>query len=173
MIETKRLSLRRLAESDHGALDTLFGDEEVMESSVDGTLSTEEVGAWLKEQIDGYVEADGVEILAVEVTSTSEVIGYCGLTRYPAIDGTTEIEIGYRLKRECWGLGYATEAASAVRDYAFTKLKLPRLVALIEPGNTRSVRVAEKLGMRFEKEVMMQGFDHPDHLYTMDDNTHG
>ena len=62
-----------------------------------------------------------------------------------------------------WGYGYATEAARAVRDYAFSELNLNRLVALIEPVNQRSIRVAEKLGMRYEKDVMLEGYDYPDY----------
>ena len=167
MIETKRLILRQLAISDHEALDTLFADEKVMESSNDGPLNTKEVGAWLKDQIEGYQKNSGLDILAVEIRSTSEVIGYCGLTKFPDIDGAAEIGIGYRLIRRFWGCGYATEAASAVRDYAFSKLDLPRLVALIEPVNRRSVAVARKLGMTYEKEVMLEGYDHPDHFYSI------
>jgi len=168
MIETKRLLLRRLVISDHEALDTLFANEEVMESSNDGPLNTKEVGVWLKSQIEGYQECCGIEIMAVEIRSTSEVIGYCGLTKSPDIDGATEIEIGYRLIRKFWGHGYATEAASAVRDYAFSELALPRLVALVEPVNRQSIAVARKLGMTYEKDVMMEGYDHPDHLYSID-----
>ena len=167
MLETKRLILRCLRTSDHRALDTLLGDQEVMESSDDGPLSTQEVGVWLQDHIDGYEHSSGIEILAVELKSTSELIGYCGLTQYPDIDGATEIEIGYRLARPFWGYGYATEAASAVRDFAFSKLDVTRLVALVEPTNRRSIGVAKKLGMRCEKEVMMEGYDHPDHLYSM------
>jgi len=73
--------------------------------------------------------------------STSEFIGYCGLTLFPDIDGTAEIEIGYRLIRKFWGYGFATEATSAVRDYAFSELKLTRLVALIEPSNTMIILI--------------------------------
>jgi RimJ/RimL family protein N-acetyltransferase len=167
MIETKRLILRRLVLSDHAALETLLGNDEVMESSDDGPLTTEQVGAWLQGHIKGYENNTGIEILAVDHRSTSEFIGYCGLTEYPDIDGLCEIEVGYRLMRKFWGYGYATEAACAIRDYAFSELNLPRLVALIEPVNKRSIGVARKLGMKLEKDVMMEGYDHPDHLYTM------
>jgi RimJ/RimL family protein N-acetyltransferase len=64
-----------------------------------------------------------------------------------------EVEIGWLLAREHWGDGYATEAAVAARDWAFTELGLPRLVSLILPGNDRSVRVAEKLGETYERDV--------------------
>lgn len=167
MIETERLVLRRLVVSDHEAFDALFADEEVMESSDNGPLNTREVGVWLNGQIESYKKNSGIEILAVEIKSTSEVIGYCGLTQFRDIDGLAEIEIGYRLIRKFWGCGYATEAASAIRDHAFSELNLSRLVALIEPVNKRSIGVAKKLGMNYEKEAMMEGYDHPDHLYTM------
>ncbi len=85
----------------------------------------------------------------------------------PDIDGVAEFEIGYRLIRSVWGNGYATEAAIAVRDHAFTVLNLTRLVALIEPVNNRSIRVAEKLGMKYEKDVFLPDYDHADHLYSM------
>jgi RimJ/RimL family protein N-acetyltransferase len=91
--------------SDHEALVTLFRDEEVMESSDDGPLNTEEVGAWLRKQNEEYRKSSGIEILAVERRSTSDVIGYCGLTQFPDIDGSSEIEIGYRLIRQFWGCG--------------------------------------------------------------------
>ena len=167
VIETERLLLRRLVLSDHVALDTLLGNQEVMKSSDDGLLNTEQVGAWLEGHIQGYENNTGIEILAIEDKFTSEFIGYCGLTEYPDIDGVHEIEVGYRLIRKFWGCGYATEAASAIRDYTFSELKLPRLVALIEPVNKRSICVARKLGMTLEKEVLMEGYDHPDHLYSM------
>ena len=167
MIETERLLLRRLVLSDHVALDTLLGNQEVMESSDDGPLNTEQVGAWLEGHIQGYEKNTGIEILAIEGKSNAEFIGYCGLTEYPDINGVREIEVSYRLIWKFWGCGYATEAASAIREYAFSDLNLPRLVALIEPVNKRSIGVARKLGMTLEKEVLMEGYDHPDHLYSM------
>jgi RimJ/RimL family protein N-acetyltransferase len=97
----------------------------------------------------------------------SAVLGYCGLFHFPDIDGQPEIEIGYRLSRSFWRQGYATEAVLAVRDYGFNVLCLPRLVALIDPQNVASIRVAEKVGTKYEKDVMMESYDHPDHLYSI------
>ena len=73
------------------------------------------------------------------------------------LDRPVEIEIGYLLGREHWGNGYATEAALAVRDWALAELGLERLIALIYPGNVRSIRVAEKLGMEPEDEIEIFG----------------
>jgi RimJ/RimL family protein N-acetyltransferase len=68
-------------------------------------------------------------------------------------------------KRAFWGRGLATDAATGVRDYAFGILTLPRLVALIDPSNGPSIRVAEKVGLRYEKEVLFR--DNLCHLYVI------
>lgn len=167
MIETQRLALRRLVLADHAALKVLLGDDEVMSSSESGPLSGEKVDAWLRSEIHEQKKNRVAGRLAVIKKSDSQFIGYCGLTLLPEIDGIAEYELGFRLIRSAWGKGYATEAAIAVRDYAFTVLNLTRLVALIEPVNKRSIRVAEKLGMKYEKDVLLPGYAHPDRLYSM------
>jgi RimJ/RimL family protein N-acetyltransferase len=67
--------------------------------------------------------------------------------------------------RSAWGRGYATEAARAVRDFAFGDLGMQRLIAIIDPSNIASIRVAEKIGMHHDAEVMLEGYTHPDHVY--------
>ena len=153
--------------SDLSVLERLLGDEKVMEFSDDGPLDSDEVGAWLTDQMEAYEENHGVGIFAVVTKSDSEFVGYCGLTVFPDIGGVPEMAVGYRLIRAAWGNGYATEAACAVRDYAFSELGQSRLVSLIEPSNKRSIRVAEKLGMNFEKEALLEDYDYPDHLYVI------
>ena len=167
MIETQRLTLRRLVLADCAALEVLLGDDDVMASSEDGPLNGGEVETWLENEIDESNKSNRAGRLAVVRNTDSQLIGYCGLTLLPDIDGVAEYEIGYRLIRSVWGNGYATEAAIAVRDHAFTVLNLTRLVALIEPVNNRSIRVAEKLGMKYEKDVFLPDYDHADHLYSM------
>ena len=73
------------------------------------------------------------------------------------IDGTAEVELGYDFRSDYWGRGLATEAASAVRDFAFTQLGLSRLISLIRPENVASRRVSEKVGMVKEKEILRAG----------------
>jgi [ribosomal protein S5]-alanine N-acetyltransferase len=65
----------------------------------------------------------------------------------------TEIELGWTLVREHWSCGYATEAALLARDWAWNELQLPRLVSIIQHGYDRSVRIAEKLGARCERDI--------------------
>jgi len=138
-----------------------------MKSSDSGPLTATQVTRWLIEQTDVYKTDNGLGFYGVINKASTELIGYCGLTLYPDIDGMTEIEIAYRLMREFWGRGYGTEAAIAVRDNAFTTLKIDRLVALIEPSDLRSIRVAKKLDMAYERSVMLQHYSHPDHLYVV------
>ena len=174
MIETQRLKLRPLKHSDSDAFNVLFSDTEVMRSSIYGTKTQEEVKEWLANQIDSKHHSTGIELLAVTCKSTQVIIGYCGLAQFRNIGEADAkiLEIGYRLIRKYWGYGYATEAATAVRDYAFNELSITRLVALIEPINERSIGVAKRIGMSYEKDIMLDGYDHPDHLYTMSNNAY-
>lgn len=165
-LHTPRLLLRPVHPFDENALLVLFGDAEVMRYGP-GAQNRAWVQQWLRDARESY-QRWGFGPWAVVEKRRSAVIGYCGLFYFPDIAGQTEIEIGYRLVRAAWGQGYATEAALAVRDYAQSVLCLPRLVALIEPQNRASIRVAEKLGMRYEKDVMMEGYTHPDWLYGLE-----
>jgi len=165
-LKTQRLLLRHFHIEDleqiHGQI---FSDAEVMRFG-DGPQTREWVHQWLVRHINGY-KMHGYGPFAVIEQKTQKIIGYCGLFYFPDINGKEEVEIGYRLARSTWGQGYATEAARAVLDFAFNDLQLSRLVALIDPGNIASMHVARKLGMHYEKDVMLEGYDHPDHLYAL------
>lgn len=143
----------------------VFGDAEVMRFG-DGVQTREWVEAWLRTCLENY-QRRGFGPYAVVEQSTGDVIGYCGLFYFLDIHGQPEIELGYRLRRAAWGQGYATEAARLVRDYAFHTLHIKRLIALIDPDNVPSIRVAEKIGLHYESEVMLEGYDHPDHVYVI------
>lgn len=91
--------------------------------------------------------------------SAGELIGDCGLTKQN-VDGHDEVEIGYHVRRDHWGRGYATEAARACRDYGFAHLPVERLISLIRPENIPSRRVVEKNGMKIWKETMWRGIHH-------------
>ena len=146
-------------------MESIFGDAEVMYFG-DGIQTKEWVHNWLLTCLERY-QTWGYGPYAVIEQHSQNVIGYCGLFFFPDIDGQPEVEIGYRLARSTWGQGYATEAAKAVRDYAFTTLGIKRLIAMIDPSNLASVRVAEKIGMHYEKDVMLEGYTHPDRVYAI------
>ena len=87
-----------------------------------------------------------------------QLISFCGLLVWN-FEEHIEIEIAYRLARAYWGKGKGTEAAITVRDYARNKLGIDRLICLIESTNIRSIRVAQKLGMDYEKNLILQGLN--------------
>jgi len=144
----------------------IFGDAEVMRFG-DGVQTREWVNSWLQTCFDWYYKSWGFGPYAIVTKNDLEVIGYCGLFYFLDLDGQSEVEIGYRLQRSAWGKGFATEATIAVRDYAFNTLGIKRLIAMIDPSNTASIRVAKKIGMSYEKDIMLEGYTHPDHIYSM------
>lgn len=92
---------------------------------------------------------------SLEPTSRGQFLGFAGLAFVPAFlaDAGPAPELGWRLDPAHWGRGLATEAATAARDDAFGRLALPDLISIIHPGNTRSQRVAAKLGMTRAREI--------------------
>jgi ribosomal-protein-alanine N-acetyltransferase len=164
-LTTERLVLRHFQTSDDTPMYHVFCDADVMRFS-DGVKTKEGVQNWLQTCLKRY-QTWGFGPYALVEQSSQNVIGYCGLSLFPDLDDQAEVEIGYRLARSAWRQGYATEAAWAVRDYAFTTLGVKRLIAMIDPSNLASIRVAEKIGMKYEKEVMFEGYSHPDHMYAI------
>ena len=100
--------------------------------------------------------ADRYDLWPVVEKETGKVVGHCGLLEKD-VEGEAEIELTYVFSRSAWGKGYATEIGRALRDHAFDKLRIGRLIALIEPENVVSECVARKIGMRFDREVIRPG----------------
>ncbi len=161
---TQRIALRRFCDTDAESMIAVLGDAEVMRFG-DGPQSREWIQGWIEQTIKHY-DLWGFGVWAIVTREPDAPIGYCGLSRFEDINGRSEVELGYRLAKEHWGNGLATEAATAVRDLAFDELGLERLVSLIDPDNLRSIRVAEKLGMIHTDDVMLPGYSHPDRVYS-------
>jgi RimJ/RimL family protein N-acetyltransferase len=102
----------------------------------------------------------------VESKSTGEFLGNCGPVRR-LVDGVSEVEVGWHVKRSHWRRGIATEAARECCRYAFEDLGMTRLISLIRPENVPSRGVAEKLGMTVEKEVAYGPQAWPHYVYTL------
>lgn len=155
MIETDRLLLRQWVEGDREPFAALNADPVVMEH-FPATLSREESDAFMDRQM-AIIDQQGWGLWAVEVRSTGDFIGFTGLL-VPVFDAEFVpcVEIGWRLAAASWGNGYATEAATAVLDHAFTQIGLDDVVSFTYVGNDRSRRVMEKIGLTERLE-----FDHP------------
>ena len=165
-LTNERLFLRHFHILDAEPMYHVFGDPEVM-CFGDGVQTKEWIETWLRTCLERYYQTWGFGPYAVVEKQSRELIGYCGLFYFPDINGQPEVEIGYRLIRSAWGKGYATEAVLAVCDFAFNTLGIKRLIAIIDPANVASIHVAEKIGMKYEAEVMLEGYDHPDHVYAI------
>ena len=151
ILETERLLLRHFLPDDLAALFALYRDPEMRRYYPDGTLTYAETKAELEWYLNGHPEHPSLGLWATVLKETGAFIGRCGLLPW-TIDGCEEVEVAYMIDKAYWGQGLGTEAAQAIMDHAFGPLNLTRLVCLIEDGHRASIRVAEKIGMRFEKE---------------------
>jgi RimJ/RimL family protein N-acetyltransferase len=125
----------------------MLGDPDVMKF-YPRPKSREEAQSWIEWNKSNYAE-HGYGLWIIE-TKTGDFVGDCGLT-WQAVNGRTKLEVGYHVRAELQGRGYATEAAAACRDFARDVVEAAHLVAIIHPDNTASRRVAEKIGLEFEE----------------------
>lgn len=144
-LETERLRLRLFNYDDIQIMFELGTDPEIIRYAEPEPLKDlQEARQRLEEGPLSDYEKHGYGRFAVELKETGKVIGFCGIKYIEEIDLP---EVGYRYLTEYWGRGIATEAARACVEFARDDLKIKKLVALIIPENTASIRVAEKLGM--------------------------
>jgi RimJ/RimL family protein N-acetyltransferase len=153
---TSRLVLREMTDSDLDDMAALLGDEQVMRH-YPRPKTRDEAQGWIDWNQRLYRE-HGFGLWLVTLAETGEFVGDCGLT-VQQVDGATEIEVGYHVRSDLQGRGYATEAAAAARDFARDTLGLHRLIAIIKPENTPSQRVAAKIGLQLEKQSIVHGED--------------
>ena len=147
-LETERLCLRPMLETDIYALHLIFTDPKVMASFGGELFSRAQMLAWLGHNLN-HQNKYGYGLFSVILKKSGELIGDCGLEQ---MESEGAAELGYDFRSDYWNQGYATEAACAVRDYAFGILQLPQLISLIRVGNLASKRVAEKVGMALAEE---------------------
>ena len=157
VLETERLTLRHLTEDDVDAIYAVVGDPLAMKY-YPRTFTREDAAGWVARCQERY-RKDGYGLFAVVTKADGAVIGDCGLMRQD-VEGESLLEVGYHLRRDCWGHGYATEAARACMDYAFRKFAADQVVSLIVPENQPSRRVAERNGMQVEREVIFHDLPH-------------
>lgn len=155
-IQTKRLLLRQWRPTDLQAFASLNADPEVMEFFP--ALLTREQSDAIAHKIMRLIDQRGWGFWALDIPGVTAFAGFVGL-HVPEHDlpFCPCVEIGWRLAREHWGKGYATEAAMAALDFGFGELGLAEVVAFTAAGNLRSQRVMQRLGMTRDD----AGFEHP------------
>ncbi len=161
VIETARLLLRQFT-PDYGRLIyELNSDPDVTAFTGDPVRDWEHGQQVLENSILPQYALYNHGRWAVHKKEDLSFIGWSGLKTRPERDN--EIDLGYRYSKESWGQGFATEAAYACLQYGFEKLHLPRIVGRAMPGNLASIRVLEKIGMKYLYDEIVD--EHPARTY--------
>ncbi len=158
--KTQNLMIREIVETDFEALFNLLRNKEVMRYSVRGPYSKEQTQDWMLFTLDRYKKYP-LGLWAITEKNKDIPIGICGFI--PLEEDETQYEMSYRLLPDFQGKGFATEAATALRDYA-AGIGIHEFIAFVDPENKPSLRVAEKIGMKFLKTDTYKGI--PVVLYT-------
>jgi RimJ/RimL family protein N-acetyltransferase len=132
----------------------LLGDTEVMRY-YPRVGTRDDARRWIENSRRSYAEY-GHGLWTITRRDTGEFLGVCGITRQK-VEGETFTEVGYLVRVDFQGQGYATEAASTCRDHARNALDIDHLIAIINPANVPSQRVAEKIGMTLERTATYNG----------------
>lgn len=155
-LTTDRLILRRWEPSDHAPFAAMNADPVVREH-FQGTSTAAESGAFI-ERIEAHWDDHGWGLWAVEVPTVAPFVGFVGLWPADYVTGEPMVEVGWRLARDAWGHGYATEAAREALRFGFEDVGLDEIVSFTVPQNQRSRHVMERIGLRREPD---RDFDHP------------
>ena len=150
IIETERIHLRPFCIDDIERFAGICANPNVMRYIGDGQpVNRDIIADKIRKWIELYQQQQ-YGLMALVLKETNELIGFCGFI-HQILDGEEYIELGYRLDEAYWKKGIATEAALAVRDYAFNELGIPMLISIIHHQNEASKRVARKVGMQLLK----------------------
>lgn len=155
MLETERLKFRRLTADDFDILYNLRQDPDVSKY-LGGIPSRERIEQRLAWQVNNHATLGIGMCVMMFKPERDKVIGFSGIQ---PLEATGEIEVGYTIDKDHWGMGIGSEACLAWLDYGFNRHGLERIVAVCDPGNVGSYRVMEKCGMKFEKNVYVYEFD--------------
>jgi RimJ/RimL family protein N-acetyltransferase len=154
-VTTARLHLSRWDSRLHTpALEAVNAIPEVVRYLNDGVPYTPAESAAQSARFAAHWERHGFGLWGATVMETGEIIGFVGLSHplwFP--DLASEVEVGWRLHPDAWGMGYATEGGRAALESAWCDLGLERVIAVIDPANAPSVAVAERLGMTRDRRV--------------------
>ncbi len=156
-LETDRLWLCPWEAADVAAARPIFGDPEVMRYINGGVPCSDDQ---IRESIfrqQNHFRSRGFCLWKLLLKSDARLIGDCGLQPLE-LDGVSEVEIGWRLAKDQWGQGFATEAAHAALQHAVEHAHLERVIAIAMPENRASLCIMEKLGMNYERATQKDGF---------------
>jgi RimJ/RimL family protein N-acetyltransferase len=167
-LETARLELRRWRDDDLDALSAIYADPEVMRFIGDGSTRDRRQTADGLAMMERHWDERDFGLFAVQLRETGELAGWIGLAIPEFLpEVLPAVEIGWRLGREYWGRGIATEGALAVLRFGFVDRELDRIVSIRHPDNHASGRVMDKLGLRFDRRTAVPSHGQPVEVYAL------
>ncbi|MCK8500641.1 GNAT family N-acetyltransferase [Myxococcus fulvus] len=166
-VDTERLRLRAFRESDVEAMFELHSDPRTNLVDASAAMSTREEARELLSRWLGDWAERGVGYWAVERREAPGVVVGVGGVRHKPLEGRTVLNLAYRFFPSTWGSGFATEVSRVALEKARLHLPEVPLVAIIHPDNVPSIRVAERLGLRFERIIPYGTGDVPHRLYVV------
>ncbi len=169
VLETQRLILREMSLDDLDFVSSMLAHPEVIRYWPK-CYNREEAADWINRQQQRYA-SHGVGYWLALDKSSNQPVGQAGLL-VQQVDGVEEIGLGYIMHRPFWRKGFASEAARACMEYAFTNLGRSRVIALVRPENIPSQGVALKLGMQVEKSTLFADFQHLVFVYLRTPRSH-
>lgn len=170
VLETERLLLRRFSLEDAAFVMALVNDPAWLEHIGDRNVrSLDDARAYLQKGALSMYERVGFGMYVVALKTSAEPIGTCGLIKR---DGLDDIDIGFAFLPQFRGQGFALESAAAVLEHGKRDFGLKRIVAIVSPANQRSVRILEKIGLRFERMMKLPGDDEEISLYAYESAPH-
>ena len=151
VISTDRLLINRITLDDAGFILKLINDKDWIKNIGDkGIRTIEETEEYIRTRFLKAYDEVGFGFYSLILKSDQQIIGIAGLVDREGID---HIDIGYGMLPEFRGKGYAFEATKAIYDYAYEELKLKKIVAIVNPDNTSSIKLLSKLGLEFERMI--------------------
>lgn len=166
ILETERLLLRKISTDDAEFMLQLLNEPSFIQNIGDrGVRTLEDANAYIVNGPAASYSRNGFGLYLVLLKETNEPIGICGLVKRVGLD---DVDIGYAFLPKFWSKGFAFESARAVKDYAKNVVGLRRIVAITDPANAGSIRVVEKLGLRFERMIRLSEDDIELRLYAVE-----
>jgi RimJ/RimL family protein N-acetyltransferase len=157
ILETERLILRELTTNDAEFIFELLNEPSFIQNIGDRHIRTlDDARAYIVNGPVASYAKNGFGLYLIVLRETGESIGMCGLIKR---DGLEDVDIGYALLPRFWSKGYAVDAGRATKTYAKDVIGLKRIVAIVDPANEASIRVLEKIGLRYEKMVRLSADD--------------
>jgi RimJ/RimL family protein N-acetyltransferase len=155
VLSTPRLLLRQLSADDAAFMLALLNEEPFLQNIGDREVRTvEHAAAYILSGPAASYEKFGFGLYAVEMKESGEPIGICGLLKRETLE---DVDVGFAFLQKFWGRGYAYESAAAVMNYGWNTIGLKRIVAIVAPENHESIKLLEKIGLRFEEFILMPG----------------